>query len=74
MTASAGFKFTQSRAGRVVRVYNCADYKETQILRGELEGFLGEWNLAKLKAPGDSGIKNEFTVSPSVHVTNAHKG
>jgi hypothetical protein len=56
----------------MLRVYNCADYKETQILRGEVEGFLGEWNLAKLKAPGNSGTKKEFIVSLSVHVTDPH--
>jgi hypothetical protein len=51
----------------MLRVYNTADYKETQIMRGEIEGFLGEWNLAKLKPAGEI---NRFTVS-QVHTAKA---
>lgn len=46
----------------MLRVYDCADYQVTQILRGDVEGFLGEWNLAKMKAPGDSRTQNHFTL------------
>jgi hypothetical protein len=44
----------------MLRVYSTADYKETQILKGAIQGYLGEWNLAKLKGVKDGPTK--FTV------------
>ena len=58
----------------MLRVYEISAYEGTQMLRGDVQGFLGEWNLAKLKGPGfrESEITNEFVVSLLVHVTNVH--
>jgi hypothetical protein len=53
----------------MLRVYSTAEYKATEILRGAIQGFLGEWNLAKIRGPNEGEGLTRFTVGSICRVS-----